>query len=213
MKSKNILPFLVPGIIALLIYLQFANYSPSIRVDLFHPGDIIFQTSLSEQSKAIQLATHFKFSHCGIIDKEGTKYYVVEAVQPVKKIPLIKWIDRGDQKQFVVKRLKNDQDILTSEVLNRMRQIEDTLMGKDYDIYFNWSNKQIYCSELIWKVYKFATGLEVGKLQTLRDFDLSSDVVKQKLKERYGNTIPLNDTVISPGNIFDSELLVTIDIK
>ena len=32
-------------------------------------GDIIFQTSTSSQSKAIQLATHSKYSHVGIIFK------------------------------------------------------------------------------------------------------------------------------------------------
>ena len=32
-------------------------------------GDLIFQTSLSQQSKAIQLATKSKYSHCGIIYK------------------------------------------------------------------------------------------------------------------------------------------------
>jgi len=33
----------------------------------FHNGDIIFQTSRSSQSKAIQLATNSKYSHMGII--------------------------------------------------------------------------------------------------------------------------------------------------
>jgi hypothetical protein len=51
-------------------------------------GDIIFQTSLSTQSKAIQLATNSPYSHCGIIYKDGEKFYVFEAVQPVKKTPL-----------------------------------------------------------------------------------------------------------------------------
>ena len=48
-------------------------------------GDIIFQTSLSAQSKAIQLATKSKYSHCGLIFKEKNTYYVFEAIQPVKK--------------------------------------------------------------------------------------------------------------------------------
>lgn len=214
MNNPKFLLLLIPaGIVALLIYIQFADYYPHIEYNLFHQGDIIFQTSLSDQSKAIQLATHSEYSHCGIIDKEGAKYYVVEAVQPVKKTPLVKWIDRGEKKQFVVKRLKDAQNILTPEALSKMHQIENTFLGKDYDKYFNWTDEQIYCSELVWKVYKSATGLEVGKLQTFKDLDLSSDIVEQKLHERYGDTVPLNDTVISPGSIFNSELLVTVNTE
>jgi hypothetical protein len=36
-------------------------------------GDLIFQTSTSKQSKAIQLATDSKYSHCGIIYKNTTR--------------------------------------------------------------------------------------------------------------------------------------------
>lgn len=58
-------------------------------------GDIIFQTSTSTQSKAIQFATHSEYSHCGIIFQDKNEWYVFEAVQPVKKTPLNEWIDRG----------------------------------------------------------------------------------------------------------------------
>ena len=51
--------------------------------DALKDGDIIFQTSLSNQSKAIQLATNSKYSHCGIIYKSGNDFYVFEAIQPV----------------------------------------------------------------------------------------------------------------------------------
>ena len=63
---------------------------------------------------------------------------------------------------------------------------------------------------MVWKIYQRATGIEVGKIQKLKEFDLSNDAVKQKMKERYGNNIPMNETVISPGAIFDSELLMTV---
>jgi uncharacterized protein YycO len=66
------------------------------------------------------------------------------------------------------------------------------------------------CSELIWKVYKEATGLEVGKLEKLKDFDLTSKQVKQKMKERYGDNIPLDETVITPVSIYNSELLIQV---
>src|SRR5262245_31010371 len=70
-------------------------------------GDIIFQTTQSRQCEAVQLATHSPYSHCGLIYKEGNGYVVFEAVQPVKKTALDKWIERGKGEHYVVKRLKN----------------------------------------------------------------------------------------------------------
>lgn len=175
-----------------------------------HHGDLIFQTSLSRQSKAIQLATKSKYSHCGLIFKEGNKFYVFEAVQAVKKTPLDKWIARGQNGHFVIKRLKNAEQVLTNDALAKMKQVGQEFSGKNYDLTFEWSDNKIYCSELIWKVYQRATGVEIGKLEKLKDFDLTDEAVKSKMKERYGNNLPLNEVVISPKSIFDSELLMTI---
>lgn len=181
-----------------------------ITLPAIHSGDLIFQTSQSAQSKAIQLATKSKYSHCGIVYKEGDKFYVFEAVQPVKRTPLDKWIARGKGGHYVIKRLKNADKVLTPAALKKMQQVGATFNGKNYDLTFEWSDDRIYCSELIWKVYQRATGIEIGKLEKLSDFDLTSDAVKAKMKERYGNNIPKDEIVISPQAIFESDLLETI---
>jgi uncharacterized protein YycO len=174
-------------------------------------GDLIFQTSLSTQSKTIQVATNSKYSHCGIIYKDGNNFLVFEAIQPVKTTPLHKWIARGENGKYVVKRLKNSEQVLTPTILQKMKSVSEKFMGKNYDLTFEWSDNKMYCSELIWKVYQRATGVKIGKLQTLSDFDLSDNNVKKKLFERYGNKIPLKETVISPAAIFESELLITVN--
>lgn len=181
-----------------------------INNNKFKEGDIIFQTSLSVQSKAIQLATKSKYSHCGIIYKENEQFFVFEAVQPVKKTPIEKWILRGNNEEYVIKRLTNATVILTPRVLKKMKEESAKIDGKNYDLTFEWSDDKIYCSELVWKIYKQATGLEIGKLQKLSEFDLSNEIVKKKMNERYGNKIPLNEIVISPAAIFESPLLETI---
>nr|WP_294934843.1 YiiX family permuted papain-like enzyme [uncultured Flavobacterium sp.] len=173
-------------------------------------GDLIFQTSLSGQSKAIQLATKSKYSHCGIIYEEDGKFYVFEAIQPVKTTPLNKWISRGKDGHYVIKRLKDADKILTKETLRKMKIEGEKLKGKNYDLTFEWSDDKMYCSELIWKIYKRATGIEIGKLQKLKDFDLTNEAVKKKMKERYGKKIPMDEVVISPKAIFESNLLITI---
>ena len=111
---------------------------------------------------------------------------------------------------FVIKRLKNANELLTTQTLDKMKLVAREFKGKNYDMYFNWSDENIYCSELIWKIYKRAAGIEIGKLETLRDFDLNNPVVKQVMYERYGSQIPLNDTVISPISIFNSDQLETL---
>ncbi|MBK8555437.1 MAG: YiiX family permuted papain-like enzyme [Lewinellaceae bacterium] len=203
LKSNSIAP---PSPITANAEMQQASADPNALRD----GDLIFQTSLSSQSKAIQLATKSRYSHCGIGYKEGKNFYVFEAVQPVKRTPLKRWIARGKGGKYVIKRLKNADQVLTPSALAKMKTIGNQFLGKNYDGTFEWSDNKIYCSELIWKMYQRSTGLEIGKLEKLRDFDLSSPVVKTKMQERYGANIPMDETVISPAAVFNSALLMTV---
>ncbi|MBL0316391.1 MAG: hypothetical protein IPP69_11655 [Flavobacteriales bacterium] len=50
-------------------------------------GDIVFQVNESGQGKAIQLATHSIYTHCGIVFMDQGKTMVYEAVQPVRITP------------------------------------------------------------------------------------------------------------------------------
>ena len=88
--------------------------SSSIKMNEFKNGDIIFQTSLSSQSQYIQLATNSKYSHLGVVYQINDQWYVYEAIQPVQLTPLDLWIKRGENKHFVLKRLKNSVKILTN---------------------------------------------------------------------------------------------------
>lgn len=174
-------------------------------------GDIIFQTSTSSQSKAIQLATHSKYSHVGILYESEGQFLVFEAVQPVKLTPLNDWIERGENRHYVIKRLKNADEVLTPEVVSRMKTAGEKFKGKPYDLYFEWSDDKIYCSELVWKIYKEAANIEIGQLEALSDFDLSDDVVRAKMNERYGVNVPMNEKVISPAAMFNSDMLIIVE--
>ncbi|MFN5641278.1 MAG: YiiX family permuted papain-like enzyme [Sphingobacteriales bacterium] len=173
-------------------------------------GDIIFHTSKSNQSKAIQEATGSKYSHMGIIYKQGEKYFVYEAIQPVTLTPLDKWMARGEGGHYVIKRLKDSKKYLTETTLLKMKAIGDKYSGKNYDNFFEWSDDRMYCSELVWKIYKEGCGIEIGKLEQLKSINLESELVRTKIKKRYGNKIPLNELVISPGAMFDSDKLTTV---
>jgi len=176
----------------------------------FQDGDIIFQTSNSSQSKAIQLATQSVYSHMGIIYQIDGEWMVYEAIQPVQLTALSTWIARGKEQHYVVKRLRQSEEVLTPSAIAKMKAFGEGFHGKAYDIYFEWSDERIYCSELVWKIYKHATGIEIGQLEELKDFDLSSKAVQDKMQERYGSNIPMNEKVISPAAIFQSPLLLTV---
>jgi uncharacterized protein YycO len=180
--------------------------SPSVLQN----GDIVFQTSKSRQSKAIQLATKSKYSHMGIVYIKGSEHWVYEAVEPVKLTRLKDWTKRGMDNHYAIKRLKNATKVLTKEVLQQMKSIGEKYKGKHYDLYFEWSDDKIYCSELVWKIYKEATGIELGALAELRSFDLSNPIVQEKIKERYKGALPLDEKVISPAAMFESTELITI---
>jgi hypothetical protein len=170
-------------------------------------GDIIFQTSRSNQSIAIQKATHSKYSHMGIIFFREDGPYVYEAIKTVQYTPLKRWIARGERGHYVVKRLRDADRVLTLDALLKLEQAASRFEGKPYDLTFEWSDDRIYCSELVWKIYDRGHGVQVGKLQKLREFDLTVPIVKTKIRERYGLNVPLEEKVASPEAMYSSEAL------
>jgi len=191
--------------------LAFAASAKGAALDerLLHAGDLIFHQSRSAQSQAIQAATHSRYSHMGMLWRQDGQWMVYEAVDPVQLTPLRDWVRRGAGGHFVVKRLR-DESVLTRDVLTRMREVGERYRGKPYDLYFGWSDDRIYCSELVWKIYEAGAGVEIGRLQRLRAFDLSAPLVRKKLRERYGAHVPLDEPVISPSAMFDSDKLVEV---
>lgn len=179
-----------------------ANYQPK-------DGDIIFQSSQSSQSKAVEQATNSPYSHMGIIFIKNGKPYVFEAGSKVTYTPLKSFIERGKKRNYVIKRLKDHN--LSLKETNKLKLVAKTFENKPYDIWFGWDDNYIYCSELVWKIYNRALNLKIGQLQNIKDFNLSSAAVKQKLKARYGDKVPFQETVISPVAMFNSPLLITVD--
>jgi len=176
-------------------------------------GDIIFQTSRSSQSVAVQRATGSPFSHMGLILYQHGKPYVFEAINRVQYTPLDRWIARGNGGHFVVKRLKDAGRVLNAQALQKLRAATVQFQGRPYDLTFEWSDDQVYCSELVWKLYDRALGVRIGELQRIKDFNLKDPSVRTKLRERYGDQIPLEELVISPDAMFRSPLLVTVAEK
>lgn len=180
-----------------------ADYTPE-------EGDILFHTSNSNLSAAIQAVTKSPYSHMGIVLFKEGKPHVFEAVSPVKYTPLDKWIKRGINGEYVVKRPKAPLTASDKKALNTAAQ---SYLGKPYDIRFEWSDKKIYCSELVWKIYHDALDLELAQLDKFGSYDISHPIVAKKIKEIYGNNFPVNEKVIAPVAIYNSPLLVQISTE
>lgn len=155
--------------LALLLAMALSGGSPGKSGYEPHNGDIVFHTSTSSQSLAIQLATKSPYSHMGIVYMRAGAPFVFEAVQPVKWTPLEAWVKRGKGGHFVAKRLRNAEAVLTPETLLRMKSVGERFVGKDYDLYFEWSDKRIYCSELVWKIFDHGAGIQLGKRENITD--------------------------------------------
>ena len=169
-------------------------------------GDIIFITNQGGQGKAIQLATKSKYTHVGVVFVENGVVYVYYAVEPVTKSAFKDFLEFSEDKKYVVKRLKNPA-LLTDKTNEQMRLMAVGLLNKHYDIYFDWKDNEWYCSEFVWKLYSRNYKLEIGKLRPLKDFDLSSKQVQAIMKKRYGTNIPYDEPMISPEDMFNSDLL------
>lgn len=207
--NRTRLPILLTAL-AIIIVASLFIFLPKSYGYQPQSGDIIFHTSRSSQSQAIQLATHSPYSHMGIILFRNNKPYVYEASKRVQYTPLNQWIERGTNGKYVVKRLKQP---LTTAQQQQIQKTAQLYANAPYDLSFSWSDERQYCSELVWKIYFNALGIKIGNLQKLREFDLTSTPVKKKLAERYGSSIPLDETVISPDAIFDSPLLTLVGKK
>lgn len=193
-----------------LVFFKTDNTTFFIPQSSLHEGDIIFHTSTSSQSLAIQTVTRSPYSHMGIIFFKNGEPYVFEAIATVRFTPLAAWIKRGQGGRYVIRRLKNAEKILTPSALEKMKQVGLTFLGKPYDLTFEWSDEKIYCSELVWKIYERALGIEIGKIQHFKDFNFTNPIVAKKIKERFGTKIPMNEPVITPANMFWADQLDTV---
>lgn len=84
------------------------------------------------------------------------------------------------------------------------------LLGKDYDVYFAWDDKEWYCSELVYKLYQRRANIELCALKPLKVYDLSHPYVKEIMQPRYGNNIPYDSLMVAPSDLWTSDLLVEV---
>ncbi|AKL97403.1 YiiX/YebB-like N1pC/P60 family cysteine hydrolase [Endomicrobium proavitum] len=181
-----------------------------LDTSLFKDGDVIFQNKKSKSGDLLAFLSNTKYNNAGILFSRGGKWYVLEAVQPVQLTPLKSWIKEGEDNRYVVKRLKEESTLITPQTLESMKKFNSEFLGKPYDQYYEWSDRAFYSSELIWKIYNRALGIEISQLRVFADFNLADENVKTRLQEVFGNNIPIYEQITTPADIFNSNMLITI---
>jgi hypothetical protein len=174
---------------------------------VYKEGDIVFQKSVSAQCKAIQAATHSEWTHVGILFYDNDQWMVLEAVEPVCLTPVDAWMERSSCNE--VMRLK-EADALDAGEIEAMKKMGKGWLRLHYDSGFAWDDDEMYCSELVYKLYDRVLDIQVGELKQLKDYDLEAPVVKKIMKARYGDAIPYEELMIAPGAMHDSSLLESV---
>ena len=173
-------------------------------------GDVVFQCTAGEQAKAIQAATGSRFTHCGVVFEDGGSFKVLEATQPVKVTPFEEFRKRSLPGTFQVRRLKTP---LSPESIASAKDWGKKQVGLNYDLHFRWDDETLYCSELVWKIFKKA-GVELCATRKFHDYELDAPEVKKVIDQRYGSKdkLPKEEPVVSPGDLADSPLLVEVRV-
>jgi hypothetical protein len=173
-------------------------------------GDLVFQTSKSQLGPALEIATGSVITHVGVIFIDSDTVFVYEAVGPVRRVPLERWIGLGVERMFCVKRLKNADEVLTPDALKKMEDVYSKLEGRDYDVRFEWSDDRLYCSELVYKMYKKGADIELGRIEKFGGLKLDDPLVQFWINMYFPEGPNLDEEVVSPVSIFNDTLLVSI---
>ena len=170
-------------------------------------GDIIFQVSTSTQAPAVALASGSPITHVGLIVVEGERITVVEAVEPVREIPIEQFIEHGEM--WGISRLKSEPS--DSEWSKKVIRYARSMKGKHYDGLFQWGDDRIYCSELVWKAYSRGAGIDLVQPQRVGDLNLSLPPVQSLIKRRMGGKkLNLNEKIVTPGYLHASDQIESV---
>lgn len=116
-------------------------------------GDLLFHISESSQAPLIMWGTLSLFSHCGIVVEKEGGLYVLEAENGVELTPLDKWKERGRYRWMWSRRIYKEPVKIEYQ----------QYLGQRYDWQFKFDNGKMYCSELIYVIYRDQFGKEIGR--------------------------------------------------
>jgi hypothetical protein len=158
-------------------------------------GDVFFQHLPGKLGSVIADVTDSSLTHCGMAVHVGGEAHIIEAIGPVRCIPLAKWLKQGDRGHFLQMRLKS----LTDDQIAKTVKAAESLLGLPYDLQYELDDQKIYCSELVYKAYVRGAGIEVGKKETLGDLNWRRH--EKFIRVLAGGELPLDRQMVTPQSI------------
>lgn len=196
--------FIAMALLVLLLALPFRSMiveavtASTETIEDVREGDVIFQTSQSQQSPLIKIGTRSTITHCGVIVMKNGKPYVLETLQTLVLTPLDKFVARGKGGKYWLKRPKEEN----------IKIKYAHYLGKPYDLEFKFDNGKFYCSELIYDIYKHQLGIELCKPKRVRDYLILGagrlPKIKQAMQKR---GITTEQYAVAPVDVFKSRHL------
>lgn len=178
----------------------------------YKEGDIIFIQSQTSQAAALRESTGSVWTHVGLLLLRSGKWVVAEAVGPLKETPLADFIARSKNKSYRVYRYKHFDAATMTNALKRALP----KYNKPYDIYFEWTEDRIYCSELTYHVMKDVTGFELGRIQKMKEMKLDGPYTQALIKKRLtdtGRELDPEEIIVTPVSQLEDEDVTLIEAK
>jgi hypothetical protein len=178
----------------------------------YKEGDIIFIQSQTSQAAALRESTGSVWTHVGLLILRSGKWVVAEAVGPLKETPMADFIARSKNKSYRIVRYKHFDAATMTTALKRVLP----KYNKGYDIYFEWNQDLIYCSELTYHVMKDVTGFELGRIQKMKEMRLDGPYTQALIKKRLtdtGRELDPEEIIVTPVSQLEDEDVTLIEAK
>lgn len=188
---KKIFIVALVSLIAILVSISlFAITSDNIDLANIQEGDVVFIESQSSQSPYIKIGTMSKWTHCGVVVKTPQGLKVLEASKTVRLTSVKKFIGKAKNENWCVKR---PEQKLSKPISYKK------YLGQPYDLQFKFDNGKMYCSELVWLVYK-DQGIELCKPRKVSSFILTRiPKVKALMNKR---NISMDQYAVAPVDLY-----------
>ncbi len=158
-------------------------------------GDILVIDVGGEVAEVVRGMTHSPYTHCGIVVRDDGRLKVVEAVDPVREIPLEDFLGQAREGRFVHLRVDGLSDDRATAVVEEARGF----LGRRYDDRFEWDDDRIYCSELVYKAFQRGAGVALGTRHRIRDLDWKP--YEEFIRSRADGDLPLERELITPAEL------------
>src|SRR5690606_11723488 len=128
-------------------------------------------------------------------------------VSPVRWTRFDRWRARGVGGRYVVRR---PREPLSRAELRALRREGERHLGRPYDARFEWSDRRMYCSELVWKMYERALAVRLVEPQRWSELPLTPRALALA-RRRLGRAPPAHARVVTPAALLGSPALVAVE--